>query len=58
MSMNLTHQAKKLGYVAGIAASVSIGSLVISPQQAQALNFLLVAPPTTTEILRVMISVH
>jgi hypothetical protein len=48
MSMNLTHQAKKLGYVAGIAASVSIGSLVISPQQAQALNFLLVAPPTTT----------
>ncbi|MEO3705485.1 hypothetical protein [Trichormus azollae] len=46
--MNLTHQAKKLGYVAGIPASVSIGLLVISPQQAQALTFLLVAPPTTT----------
>lgn len=37
--MNLTHQAKKLGYVAGIAASASIASLVISSEQAQALTF-------------------
>lgn len=49
--MNLRHKANKLAYIAGIAASVSLTSLVIAPTKAHALTSFFSSPSSFTNEL-------